>query len=171
MSLISIINVLSKKPFHNKAALAEAVAAQLLKECPGVAALNTSSIRSAIFDLLDYNGSGPQHVPCTGSSVTIPFEEGTITLTATEKKVSKVCPSCKLTANVGDPICPGCNHIYSNHVLEERVVAASIAALLPTKITGSKYDTVLDDTVEGFKVTERDVDKYMRGIEKYIPLR
>lgn len=180
MPLIQLMQQATNVPYSKrKEDLAEEIAAKILQECPGAALLNTSTLRSFIFDLLDYNkqpetSCTQPYTICRASTVSVPVNGQKLIITTTkDNAIYKVCPSCKMTANIGDPICPNCNHIYNSHELEETVVATAIADAcnkLGVELSAAnKQDVVLNDAVEGFRVTEGDIDRYLREIEKYRP--
>lgn len=194
MPIIQIIEKLSHNNFPSKEAFAEEVAEALLQECPVLKDLNTSSLRKIVFTILDYNrmaeGCGNpyrmlQASGCDGigSSLTLGLGGRKISLTASGEYLLKVCPKCTLTASIGDPVCPNCNHIYHGYETEEKAVTAALAAYTcmedlagaetltdKARITAANK-VVVDDAVEGFVVTEGDVDKQMKNVHKYMPTR
>lgn len=181
MPLFTIMEVVQGKKCHaKKEELAEEIAAKLLQECPGVSLINAATLRNYIFKLLEYNQHStniPRYTfpyePCCGNSVTFPMAGTVHNLTVTcvqDDKVLKVCPSCKLTANIGDPLCPKCNHIYPAPEKEEVIVTAAVAALFDAaELNASNNQIILEDAVEGFRVTEGDVKKHLRDVSKYYP--
>ena len=179
MSLFTIIaKCQEEKPYKKREQLAEDIAQNLLRECPGVAMINAATLRHFIFKMMDYNnlhtgatGTGEYAVGCTGSTVSFPLTGGSkLVLTCPDDHiVLKVCPDCKMTANISDPLCPECNHLYPEYEQEQTVVAAAIASLKMAAELTAGNAIVLDDAVEGFKVTEADVKKHLRDVGKYMP--
>lgn len=185
MPIIQIIEKLSRNNFPSKEAFAEEVAEALLQECPVLQELNTSSLRKIVFTILDYNRQGEgqgnpyRMLQASGSginsSITLGLGGRKISLTASGDYLLKVCPKCTLTASIGDPVCPNCNYIYHGCETEEKAITAALAAYTcmedladAAQVTAASA-VVLDDAVEGFVVTEGDVDKQMKNIHKYIP--
>lgn len=197
MPIIAIAESLSKKVFDTREALEEAVVENLLEECPFLAEANASTLRNMVSIILNYNrvadnygrpyrplvvAHGLTGAASVNSTFTFDFSGGKLTvLAAANEHILKVCPKCKITACIGDPVCPGCNHNYAGHELEEAAITAACAALGVTgelasassiteaaSITASNA-VILDDAVEGFKVTEGDVQRQMKDVHKYMP--
>ena len=197
MPIISIAESLSKKVFDTREALEAAVVENLLEECPFLAEANASTLRNMVSIILNYNrvadnygrpyrpliaAHGLTGAASVNSTFTFDFSGGKLTvLAAANEHILKVCPKCKLTACIGDPVCPGCNHSYAGYELEEAAITAACAALgvigelaSASSITEAASITasntvILDDAVEGFKVTEGDVDRQMKDVHKYMP--
>lgn len=197
MPIIAIAESLSKKVFDSREALADAVLGDLLEECPFLAEANASTLRNMVSIILNYNKVADDYgrpyrmlvasKGLTGSAVpnsTFTFKcfGRDLTLVAhTGDHVLKTCPTCSLTACIGDPVCPNCNHRYLHADKEDQVIAAAIAALggmSSLAAANSLVDSVqvtaanavvLDDAVEGFKVTEGDIDRQMKDVHKYMP--
>ena len=197
MPLIAIAERLSAKSYASREDMAEAVLEDLLGECPFLAEANASTLRNMVSIILDYNRKAAdcgrpyrQLVTAhslTGSAVvnstfTFGFLGGNLTVVASENDhILKVCPRCNITACIGDPVCPGCNHDYRNHDKEETAITAALAAFgcmgklaaagslaEAAQVTASNA-VILDDVVEGFKVTEGDVQNQMKNVHKYMP--
>ncbi len=197
MPIIAIAESLSKKVFDTREALEAAVVENLLEECPFLAEANAATLRNMVSIILNYNrvadNYGRPYRPLvvahglTGaasvtSTFTFDFSGGKLTVLATANEhILKVCPKCKLTACIGDPVCPGCNHSYTGYEQEEAAITAACAALggmsalasadsltEAAKVTASNA-VILEDTVEGFKVTEGDVQRQMKDVHKYMP--
>lgn len=183
MSLISFVNANRGERLDDyaKKALAQQAYSELVHENPLTSQLNANIVRQFIEKVLEFSSkigsdSHPCYKVCTGSAITIPFQGSSLQLTgSSDGRIMKVCPHCKLTADVPDPVCPNCNHVYANHEGEAELVSKAISHLTShyfpnAKMEGAKRNgIVLQDDVEGFTVRESDVDKYLRDIEKYKP--
>lgn len=177
MTLLDIIKQVEQKyGSFGKKEKSEEIVRLLRLNFPAVNHLNTSVLRNFVFNLLDYNTLPneerfyPYGTLCKASTFTVPLKEDSLTVTASSNDIFKVCPSCKMLANVGDPICLGCGSLYPNCELEEEVVAHAIRALTYSEeLTASNNKVIFRDDAEGFSVTERDVNKYLNDIDKYKP--
>lgn len=174
--LIKIVDCIKKNKSLRKEDMAEEIARRLRQECPGVSLLNASTIRSFIIRLLDYNNLDSEnqnlYAFCKASTFSVPINGSKFSISVIGNTVLKVCPSCNFTASIQDPICPNCNNIYNNYVLEKKAVERAILSLLPdTLISASaSNNVVLNDTAEGFVVTEQDINRYLKDIHKYKPV-
>lgn len=179
MSISNIVINASGK--GSKDIVADIIVKNILSENPLASKLNVSAIRNFAHKLLDYNNpvENPYYdvavkraeccaIPMHGSDKLI------ITIDKETRKVSKVCPECNFTANASDPLCTNCNHVYENYQMEASAIAEALRKCnseSEVKMEGSKRGSnlVLQDDVEGIKLTERDIDKYMTNIDKFIP--
>lgn len=178
MSIVQIINsdyVGEYLDPARKENIAEAIMHRLLRENPFASQVNAASIRDLVMKVLDYNQTGSPdrevYKVCTSSTISIPIDGTPLTITGNSSgQVLKVCPLCKLTAEVEDPLCPNCNHVYYNHKLEAHLVQEALNRCAE-KIegAGNRNKVILNDEVEGIKVTKADMDKLLKDIEKYIP--
>lgn len=182
MPLINLRNQVQRNTMR-KEDFANLIMTQLIQENPIAAKVNAATLRDFVMRVVGYNELPDEYFKTskpTGflsiCSMAIPNGNLAITVKMDTGQVLKVCPICKMTARVEDPICIGCSHVYENHDAEAAVVAASIRKCkedmnLVAGVRRGKGNVVLQDEVEGITLTERDIDKYMTNIDKYIPSR
>lgn len=169
-----------KNQIERKESLTNSIMEALIAENPLLARLNADTLRSFVMKMMQYNTlpdeyfrypgvRAPQCV--TPSIVSLPIAGSVLhTLVNNDGQILKVCPSCKMTAHPDDPMCLGCSHIYENYATEAAIISATVDDILvEAGVRKGKGNIVLQDDVEGIVLTDRDIDKYMPNIDKYIP--
>lgn len=162
--------------------IANEIIEELIRRNPVAARLNAATFRDFVMRLMGFNQLPPetyfplmQSLGITASAVSVPILDANVNVTVTaDGQVLKVCPICWMTARVEDPLCTSCDHVYVNCEEEARVTATAVRKCneeITAGIRKGKGNIVLQDDVEGIVITDRDINKYMPGIEKYIPSR
>ena len=170
----------------SKELIANEILEELIRRNPVASQLNAATLRDFVMRMMGFNELPSEtyfpinRLPsslCTSASVSVPIKDANVDITVTSyDEVLKVCPICFMTAKVEDPLCTNCDHVYVNCDLEAQVTAATVRkcneeAEVTAGVRKGKGNIVLKDDVEGITITERDLNKYLPNIEKFIPTR